>query len=550
MTFSDDIIENELENESIAFPKLNDEDIQALSKFVKVESFQKGQKLFTACERNFKFFIIKTGQVEITDSFRGRDKPIAVLGPSQFTGDIDMIIGRPAFVSAFAKTKCVTYDLTADDLKHIINEMPRLSAIFLKAFLARKQLLEKSGVTGVKIIGSRFSKDTNRIRSFLSNNKVIFTWVDLENDPRVNTLLLQFKVTPDDTPIVICADDTLLRNPSNIELAENLGIRKPAEHIIYDLVIIGAGPAGLAAAVYGASEGLKTLVLDKISPGGQAAKSSLIENYMGFPVGLSGSDLANRAVIQAQKFGATISAATEAMHLSSEHGAHVIKLDNGENIIAKCILIATGVWYRRLNVPGSEKFDGTGIYYSATSVEAQLCHETTVIIVGDGNSAGQAAIFLGEYAKKVYILTLEDKLGVHMSHYLAARIEKTNNIEVRPLSQINKMYGDKTLSAVDLTNLQSGESENIACNGVFVFIGATPYTAWLDTIEIDSSGFIKTGKQIQQWSLDREPFLLETNRPGIFAAGDVRLGSIKRVASAVGEGAMAVQFVHQYLSTL
>lgn len=529
---------------------MSEEDIQSLSKFVKVQSFLEGQKLFTAGERDFKFFIIKTGQVEIIDSFRARDKTIAVLGPLQFTGDIDMIIGRPAFVSAFAKTKCVTYDLTLDDLKHVINEMPRLSAVFLKSFLARKQLMEKSGVTGVKIIGSRFSKDTNRIRSFLSNNKVIFTWLDLENDPRVKTLLLQFKVTPNDTPIVISTDNTLLRNPSNIELAENLGIRKPVEHTIYDLVIVGAGPAGLAAAVYGASEGLKTLVLDKIGPGGQAAKSSLIENYMGFPVGLSGSDLANRAVIQAQKFGAIISAATEAMCLSSEYGVHVIKLDNGENIIAKCILIATGVCYRRLNVPDSEKYEGTGIYYAATPVEAQLCHAATVIVVGDGNSAGQAAIFLGEYAKKVYILTLEDKLGVHMSSYLATRIEKTSNIEIRPHSQISKMYGDKTLLAVDLTNLQSGESENIACNDVFVFIGATPYTAWLDTIEIDPSGFIKTGKQIERWSLKREPFLLETNCPGIFAAGDVRLGSIKRVASAVGEGAMAVQFMHQYLSTL
>lgn len=378
-----------------------------------------------------------------------------------------------------------------------------------------------------------------------------FVWIDLENDPRVDALLAQFQISPDETPVVICGDATILRNPSNAEVADCLGIRKPLKREVYDLAVVGAGPAGLAAAVYGASEGLSTLVLDKLGPGGQAGTSSKIENYMGFPTGLSGADRANRAVLQAEKFGATLSAPANVVSLNSESGYHVLCLESGEEIIAKCVLIATGAAYRKLNVGGCERFEGSGVYYAATAMEGELCRGAQIVIVGDGNSAGQAAVFLSERARKVLMLILGDQLGEHMSHYLARRIEQTSSIEVRRATQISRMSGDKSLATVVLTCAETGETDTVDCAAVFVFIGSAPHTGWLpDSIRVDDSGFVKTGPQIADaWPLGRQPFLLETSCPGIFAAGDARCGSVKRVASAVGEGSMAVQFVHQYLAS-
>lgn len=338
-----------------------------------------------------------------------------------------------------------------------------------------------------------------------------------------------------------------------------LGHSKTFIHTIYDLVIVGAGPAGLAAAVYGASEGLKTLVMDRVGPGGQAGNSSKIENYMGFPTGLSGADLASRAAVQAEKFGALITAATEAKAIITDNKFYKIKLDNGEEVSAKCVLVATGVWYRKLPIENYERYEDAGIYYAATPVEAVLCRNAQVIIVGNGNSAGQAAIYLADFAEKIFILILGDNLGEHMSQYLVNRIEQTPNIEVRSHSQISKLQGQPALSAAEITCTKTGKSELINCAAIFVFIGALPYSDWLkEKINVDNNGFIKTGVQdysapmqgLKNWPLKRQPFLLETNCPGIFAAGDVRLGSIKRIASAVGEGSAAVMFVHQHLATL
>ena len=533
-----------------ACPELDEGQIATLAKFATSRQFKAGETLIAAGEQELKLFVVKSGEVEVREHSSG--EVVTVLGPRQFTGEVDLLAGRPSAVSVIAKTDCDTYEISADVLKKIIREMPRLSDLLLRAFLMRRELIEELGLASVRVIGSRHSKETHRIREFLAKNKIPFSWIDLENDPQVDALLKNFKTEPNETPLVICGENRILRNPSNGELADCLGIRKPIEHTIYDLVIVGAGPAGLAAAVYGASEGLKTLLLDRMGPGGQAGSSSKIENYVGFPTGLSGSDLAERAVVQAEKFGATLTIPDEAIGLRNDGGYHEVMLDRNEKLAAKCVLISSGAAYRKLNVKNNDLFEGTGVYYAATRVEAPFCKQAQVVVVGGGNSAGQAAIFLSDTAKKVFIVIRGDDLSKNMSHYLVCRIQETPNIEVRKRTEVSGMEGDKWLETVCLTNREAGETEKLSCPAVFVFIGAVPHTKWLPSgINLDSKGFVQTGQQVAEsgaWPLQRQPFLLETTVPGVFAAGDVRQGSIKRVAAAVGEGSMAVQFVHQFLA--
>ena len=542
-----------LKRDPVAFPKLNDAQIAALSTCAKLKQFAPRQALFSAGQCDYAFYVIKSGQVEIVDHSSGQDEVVTVHEPGEFTGDVDMLTGRPALVSAIARTATEAYEVAAADLRRIINEMPQIGDVLLRAFLMRRRLLEDSGFAAVRVVGSRYSRDTHRIREFLARNKVPFTWIDLENDPSVNALLGRFGIRPEETPVVVRGSDVILRNPSNPQLADALGIRKPLEQTLYDLAIVGAGPAGLAAAVYGASEGLKTVVLDRIGPGGQAGTSSKIENYLGFPTGLSGSDLASRALIQAEKFGATLSSPAEVAGLDSQSGYHVLRMADGGELSAKCVVVSAGAAYRKLDAEGCARFEGSGIYYAATPIEAQLCRNAQVVIVGGGNSAGQAAVFLAERASKVLLVIRSDDLSKSMSHYLIRRIEQTPKIEVRRRTEITKAQGDQSLSAVQLRSTDTGKTETITCVALFVFIGAVPHTSWLkDAVELDRNGFVKTGLQLADapgWTLRRQPFLLETSRPGVFAAGDVRLGSTKRVASAVGEGAMAVQFAHQYLSS-
>ena len=389
------------------------------------------------------------------------------------------------------------------------------------------------------------------MRDFLSKNRILFTWIDLETDPSVDKLLKQFGVTESDTPVVSFGSLLLLRNPSNGQLADAIGIRQPLDAVVYDLVVVGAGPAGLAAAVYGASEGLNTAVLEHTAPGGQAGGSMRIENYLGFPTGLTGSELAGRAILQANKFGVHLSVPTLVDRLAFENAYTVVHVDGGETVTAKCLLIATGADYRRLGVEGSARFEGTGVYYAATVAEGQLCEGAQVLVVGGGNSAGQAAVFLSGHARKVLLVIRGDDLHKNMSSYLVRRIEQTPNIELLSNTTIRRMNGNSHLASVDIVNSKTGEERTVATPGVFSFIGADPRTGWLPPeIERDAKGFVRTGAELAQsphWSGGRQPFLLETSRPGVFAAGDVRSGSVKRVASAVGEGAMAVQFVHERL---
>jgi len=549
------MIEHNLQ--SIAFPTLDEAQINQLGRCTDAEPklYQDGQALFKVGDHDMKFFIVKSGEVEIVDYSGDTPKTLVIHRKGEFTGDISHVTGQPAVVSAIARGDCEVYAITGDALRRALNQCPGISDIILQAFIARRQLLRESpDFTGLRVIGSRYSPDTFRVRDFLSKNRVLFTWVDVETDPDVARLLKQFGVTEQDTPVVACGKMLLLRNPSNRQIADAVGIHQPIEALVYDLVVVGGGPAGLAAAVYGASEGLRTVVLETTAPGGQAGSSMRIENYLGFPTGLTGSDLAGRAILQANKFGAHLSVPTPVNRLTFENSYTIVHLDGDETVTAKCLLIATGADYRQLGMEGADRFAGTGVYYAATLAEAQLCRGAQVIVVGGGNSAGQAAVFLAGHARRVLLLIRGDDLYKNMSSYLARRIEETANIELVSNTTILRMNGDTHLVSVETVNSKTGEERTVETPGVFSFIGADPRTNWLPPeIERDAKGFVQTGAAVARsryWTSVRQPFLLETSRPGVFAAGDVRSGSVKRVASAVGEGAMAVQFVHECLKQM
>ncbi len=542
---------------SVAFPTLDDSQIAQLARCAgpAPKLFRDGETLFAAGERNMNFFIVKSGEVEIVDDSGDERKTVTVHRAGEFTGDISHLTGLPAVVSGIARGNCEVYEITGDALRKVLNQCPGTGDLILQAFIARRQLLRESpNFTGLRVIGSRYSADTFRVRDFLSKNRILFTWLDVETDPNVERMLKQFGLTDSDTPVVACGSTLLLRNPSNRELADAIGVHQPLADQVYDLVVVGAGPAGLAASVYGASEGLRTALLEHIAPGGQAGASMRIENYLGFPTGLTGSELAGRAILQANKFGAHLSVPTLVNRLTFENAYTLVHLDGGETVTAKCLLIATGADYRRLGVAGSERFEGTGVYYAATLAEGQLCQGSQVIVVGGGNSAGQAAVFLSGHARRVLLLIRGDDLYKNMSSYLVRRIEQTANIELLCNTTIRAMKGDGHLASVDMVNGKTGEARNVETPGVFSFIGAEPRTGWLPAeIERDDKGFVRTGPDLAHspyWVSARQPFLLETSRAGVFAAGDVRSGSVKRVASAVGEGAMAVQFVHEHLKRM
>ena len=539
-----------------AFPSLDDKQQAIIEEFAQCKTYGDGEHLFRAGDTEFKFHVIKSGRVEIVDRSSGTAHTILVHEPGEFTGDLANLAGRASNVDAIALGEVDVYEICKPNLQHIISERPALSELILQTFIARSRALnEREDFTGLRVIGSQYSQDTFRIRDFLSKNHVLYTWINVETDDQVGALLQQFHIQPAETPVVSYADDWMLRNPTNSELAEKIGLKSVlSADTLYDLAIVGGGPAGLAAAVYGASEGLNTILLERIAPGGQAATSSKIENYLGFPIGVSGAELAGRATLQAQKFGAQLSTPAQVTKMCFEGKFPVLEVESGEIITAKALLIASGAEYRKLPVAGRERFDGAGVYYAATQMEAKMCGGEQVIVVGGGNSAGQAAIFLAENVRKVFLVIRGDNLPQTMSHYLLQRIEETANIEVLTYTEIFQMHGDTHLEKVELTNNRSGEKRELPVVGVFSFIGAKPRTDWLpDEIETDENGFVCTGPQVAnstQWQARRQPFLLETSRAGVFAAGDVRAASVKRVASAVGEGSMTVQFVHEYLKEI
>lgn len=540
---------------SVAFPELSDEQITQLAECTNatLRRCRDGDVLIEEGAREFLCYVVLRGAIEILDVSGSAPRSLVVHGPGNFTGDVSHVTGNPAVIRAVARGETVAHAITTAALKRMINLCPEIGDIVMQAFIARRQLLRESAdFTGLRVIGSRYSKDSFRIREFLAKNHVMFTWLDIEADPDVRALLDHFGVTEAETPIVACAEMVLRRNPSNRELAEDIGILQEPERALYDLAIVGSGPAGLAAAVYGASEGLSTVVLEHVAPGGQAGASMRIENYLGFPTGITGGELTDRAIYQANKFGAKLSVPARVSRLRFAEKYPVLELEEGEPVVAKCLLIATGAEYRRLPVDGCTQFEGCGVYYAATYNEANACRGQDVIVVGGGNSAGQAAVFLASHARRVLVVVRGSDLYDGMSSYLANRLEDTSHVEIHLDSEIVQMRGGAFLAEADLRNRKTGAKRTIATQAVFSFIGATPRTEWLpDEIEKDERGFVRTGASItSQRASGRDPFHLETSRRGVFAAGDVRSRSIKRVASAVGEGSMAIQFVHEYLKEI
>jgi thioredoxin reductase (NADPH) len=491
------------------------------------------------------------------DDFAGEARTMGVMRPGRFVGDLNMLTGQPIYLSAVVRVGGEVLAISRERLKEVVTEEPNLSDIILKAFLARRAWSVRAGL-GLRIIGSRHSSDATRLRGFATRNRLPHVWIELEEDPGAEALLKSFGTDASETPVTIWQGKEVLENPTNTELARAIGLKvEVPRKQTYDLVVVGAGPAGLGAAVYGASEGLSTLALESTALGGQAGTSSRIENYLGFPAGLSGFELASRALVQADKFGTQTAVPQEALSVDREGDVYRIGLSEAGEVVARSVLAATGARYRRLEVPGLERFEGVGVHYAATQAEAQPFEGEEVAVVGGGNSAGQAAMFLAGRARRVWLLIRGDDLGKGMSSYLVERVTDAENVEPLANTEVRELVGEDRLEGVVVEDNRSGARRTLGAKALFVFIGAEANTGWLrGAVQLDQRGFVLTGGDsdrsalgAEAWQeLSREPYLLETNLPGVFAAGDVRSGSIKRVASAVGEGAMAVRLVHRHLA--
>src|SRR5437870_433967 len=507
-------------------------------------------------EQVTKFFVVVNGQLHILQVSNNQEHIVAICNPGMFTGELTVLSGRRGLVRIRAAQKSELIEIEREALQALVETDSELSDIFLRAFILRRLELIAREIGDIVLIGSSHSLDAFRIKECLTRNYLPYSYIDLERDAEVQEMLDRFSLSIDDLPVLICRGTAVLRNPTNEEITGCLGFNEGIDQAhVRDLVIVGAGPAGLAAAVYGASEGLDVLVLESDAPGGQAGSSSKIENYLGFPTGISGHELAGRAYTQAQKFGAQILIAKCAKRLACDRKPYAIELDDGERAPARAVIIATGALYRRLSLDNVAQFEGAGIYYGATFVESQLCCEEEVIVVGGGNSAGQAAVFLAQTSKCVHMLVRSDGLAASMSRYLIRRIEENPAINLRTCTEIVSLEGSEHLERVQLRNKRTGKTETRDVRHIFVMTGAVPNTAWLGgCVLLDAKGFIKTGTDLSpedlaaaRWPLTRPPHLLETSLPGVFAVGDVRAGAVKRVASAVGEGSIAVAFVHQVL---
>ncbi|AFY69839.1 cyclic nucleotide-binding protein [Thalassoporum mexicanum PCC 7367] len=540
-----------------AFPVLTPAQIDALRSYGIEEEFTDGAILFEEGDQVFDFFVVLEGAIDILQHAGAEgDKPVQITRhmPGEFTGDTDMLSTRAAVIYAQAVGKTKVIRITPQKLQRVVVENSELSDLILRTFLIRRTALTASQLSPVKVIGSRFSQDTFRIKEFLSKNGQPYMWVDIDADEGVYQILESFGVKPDETPIILYRNRNVYKNPPNEAIATGLGFNV-LDQEVNDVLVIGAGPAGLAASVYAASEGLKVTAIDAEGPGGQAGTSSKIENYLGFPTGISGRDLAERAYMQAQKFGANIATPVCAKSLTCRFPLYEVEVSGDRKIITRSVVIASGAKYRKLPLDNLTQYEGRGIFYGATAMEAQLCTQQDVIVVGGGNSAGQAAVFLSKHARKVNIFIRSKDLSHSMSRYLIRRIEETPNIELHCHTEITELSGaDGKLKQVTCRNRQSGESWVMDVPNLFIFIGAKPNTDWLDqAIATDEKGFVKTGhdlseEELADWPLDRQPALFETSRPRIYAVGDVRSSSTKRVASAVGEGSIVVQFIHRALA--
>jgi thioredoxin reductase (NADPH) len=513
-----------------------------------------GDVLFAEGDATYDLIIVLEGEVQIVaNAGQPAETVIATYGPGGFLGEISLLTGQRAFLAAVARTTGRVLRIPVAQAREVMAQEPPLSELILRTFLLRHANLTRIGF-GLTLIGSRFAPDTRRILEVLARNRIASTWLDLEDSPQAEAMLCELDVPVDALPIVIVPGRPLLRNPSTRELLDGLGMSETGEtdpSTTCDLLVVGGGPSGLSAAVYGASEGMATVLAEDTAFGGQAGTSSLIENYLGFPAGLSGEEIAARSVLQAEKFGVRMKLAAKAVALSGEAGAHRVTFEDGDVVTARALIIATGARYNRLPVDRMDQFQGVGIYYAATQMESQACAGGPVAIVGGGNAAGQAALFLSRTSPRVYLLIRSASLEASMSRYLIDQIDRDDRIEVRPLTEVSGLLGKDQFEGVELVTGRSGRTSTLAVGGLFVFIGAKPGTDWLDgQLATDADGFLLTGPDIPVSRREPggpTPLFLETSRPGIFGVGDVRSGSIKRVATAIGEGSMAVRLVFDRL---
>jgi thioredoxin reductase (NADPH) len=543
-------------HEALMFPTLTAAQIAQMAAHGRVRALARDDILIEAGDRVVPFFVITAGAIEIIRPTLSGETLVAVHGPGKFTGEANMLLGRRSLTRARVTAAGEAIELTRDQLLRLVQTDAAIGEIVMRAFIYRRLELVAHGIGDVALIGSLHSPATLRIKEFLTRNGHPFAYVDLDRDTDVQELLDRFQVATSDIPVLICCGQGVLRNPSNQQIAETLGFNQNIDQThVRDVVVVGAGPAGLAAAVYAASEGLDVLVVESNSPGGQAGSSSRIENYLGFPTGISGQDLAGRAYAQAEKFGAEILIARDATSLACDRKPYSLAAGGTGDVRARAVIIATGARYRKPALDNLARFEGAGVYYSATFMEAQLCAGDEVIVVGGGNSAGQAAVFLSQSSARVQMLVRSSGLADSMSRYLIRRIEESPNIELKVSTEIVALEGNGRLERVQWRDNRTGDVSGHDRRHVFLMTGAVPSTSWLGTcVALDGKGFIKTGPDLSRddlasarWPLARAPYLLETSLPGVFAVGDVRCGNVKRVASAVGEGSIAISFVHRVL---
>ncbi len=557
-TISQEVTAEEHGRSVAMFPELTEAQIERIRPLGKVRRIHRGEILFEQGEIAPRFFVFLSGAMEIVQPVGSLEKPITHHDTrGEFTGEVSMISGRRCLVRGRVTLDGEVIEIKSDALQKLIQTDAELSEIMMRAFILRRLELIARGQGDVVVLGSRHSSGTLRIREFLGRNGHPYTYVDLDTDKAAQEILDQFNVSIDCIPVVICRGESVLRNPTIQKLADCLGYNQEIDPVqVRDVIVVGAGPSGLAAAVYAASEGLDVLVIENSAPGGQAGSSSKIENYLGFPTGISGQDLAGRAFTQAKKFGADIFISRAVTHLTCDRKPYILELEDGTKLSARSVIIATGAQYNKLNLPNLPVYEGAGVYYGATYIESQLCQGEEVIVVGGGNSAGQAAVYLSQTAHKVHMLVRSGGLSDTMSRYLIRRIEENPNIQLHLFTEITALDGDNALERVQwLEKQKGGEPQWHNIRHVFLMTGAAPCSHWLkDCVAMDERGFIKTGRDLTvedlekaKWPLTRPPHLLETSLSGVFAVGDVRSGNVKRVASAVGEGSISVHLVHRVL---
>ncbi len=529
------------------FPRLDPSMVRRIAAYGHEELVHAGTTLFERGQRGVDFFLVLEGLIEVFDLDKhGQPNVFTMHAARQFSGEMNLFNRRAIMASARAAMDSRVVRVPAEDFRRMVAAEADISEIIMRAFILRRVGLIRMGYGGVVLVGPGHGADTLRLERFLVRNGYPHRLIDSEVDPDAGGFIEAFQLRHDQLPVVICPEHCFLQNPSTAELADELGLTETIDaDYVYDVLVAGAGPAGLASAVYGASEGLSTIVVEGVAPGGQAGTSSKIENYLGFPTGISGQALAGRAQAQAQKFGARLAISRQAISIDCSAQPYRVQLDDGQCVQTRTVIVATGARYRKLDVPGYAHFEGAGIHYAATAMEGQLCKDEEVVVVGGGNSAGQAAVFLSRIAAHVHVLVRANSLAATMSDYLVQRILQSSSITLHTRSEIVALEGEERLKHVIWQHRDTGERTTRAVSNVFVMIGAEPNTEWLQgCLDLDSKGFVLTGRCANGQWLD-SPFA--TTKPGIFAVGDVRSGSVKRVASSVGEGSVVIQAVHRYL---